>query len=98
MVRRVIEEDVATPTNTTVVEDDGSWIGRTIVTLVVLALLVAGAVWLVRALSDNDGGGGIDTPQIEQENNFNNDTDGNTDGDSGTNDGTTDTTVPSTAP
>lgn len=92
MVRRVIEEDVATPTNTTVVEDDGSWIGRTIVTLVVLALLVAGAVWLVRALSDNDGG--VDTPQIEQENNFNNDTDTGDGGtDTGTGDMTTDTSV-----
>lgn len=94
MVRRVIEEDVATPTNTTVVEDDGSWIGRTIVTLVVLALLVAGAVWLVRALSDNDGGG-IDTPQIEQENNFGTDTDpGTGEGDTGTGgDAPTDTSV-----
>lgn len=56
MVRRVVEEDIATP-GTTVVEDDGSWIGRTIVTLVILALLVAGAIWLVRALSDNNNGG-----------------------------------------
>lgn len=54
MVRRVIEEDVATPTSTTVVDGDGSWIGRTIVTLVILALLVAGAVWLVRSLSNDD--------------------------------------------
>jgi flagellar biogenesis protein FliO len=52
-----VEEDVATPTGT-VVTDDGSWIGRTIVTLVILALLVAGAVWLVRALSDNNGSSG----------------------------------------
>ena len=65
MVRRVVEEEVATP-GTTVVEDDGSWIGRTVVTLVILALLVAGAVWLVRALSDNSTG----TPnRIEQSNN-----------------------------
>lgn len=56
MVRRVVEEDVATPSATVVHDDDGSWIGRTIVTLVIIALLVAGAVWLVRALSDNDGG------------------------------------------
>jgi myo-inositol-1-phosphate synthase len=49
-----VEEDVVTPSSTTVVSDDGSWIGRTIVTLVILALLVAGAVWLVRTLSDND--------------------------------------------
>lgn len=61
MVRRVVEEDVATPTST-VVTDDGSWIGRTIVTLVILALLVAGAVWLVRALSDNDTT--IKTPDV----------------------------------
>lgn len=53
MVRRVIEEDVATPTNTTVVDSDGSWVGRTIVTLVILALLVVGAVWLVRSLSND---------------------------------------------
>ena len=57
MVRRVVEEDVAAPS--TVVHDDSSWIGRTIVTLVILALLVAGAVWLVRALSDNDNGTSI---------------------------------------
>jgi hypothetical protein len=56
VVRRVVEEDVATPT-TTVYENDGSWIGRTIVALVILALLVAGAVWLVRALSDNNDNG-----------------------------------------
>lgn len=55
MVRRVVEEDVTTP-STTVVEDDGSWIGRTLVTLVVIALLVAGAIWLVNALSDDDTG------------------------------------------
>lgn len=88
MVRRVIEEDVTTP-STTVVEDDGSWIGRTIVTLVVLALLVAGAVWLVRALSDNDTGIG--------------DRDGNTnielnEGDQQNQDTNTDNTLPSAQP
>jgi hypothetical protein len=62
VVRRVVEEDVATPTST-VVTDDGSWIGRTIVTLVILALLVAGAVWLVRALSDNNGTT-VNTPDV----------------------------------
>jgi flagellar biogenesis protein FliO len=54
VVRRVIEEDVATPTSTAVVDGDGSWIGRTIVTLVILALLVVGAVWLVRSLSNDN--------------------------------------------
>lgn len=87
MVRRVVEEDVAAP-STTVVEDDGSWIGRTIVTLVVLALLVAGAVWLVRALSDNDTGLGNDT-RIEQNNDTTNENDGGTD---------PDTTVPTAGP
>lgn len=59
MVRRIVEEDVATP-STTVVEGDGSWIGRTIVALVVITLLVVGAIWLVRAVTDNNGGDGID--------------------------------------
>ena len=53
MVRRIVEEDVATPT-TTVVDSDGSWIGRTIVALVIITLLVVGAIWLVRAVSNND--------------------------------------------
>jgi hypothetical protein len=74
VVRRIVEEDVAAP-STTVVEDDGSWIGRTIVALVVITLLVVGAIWLVRAVTDdtgngvnpdvnitqNDGGGGGET-------------------------------------
>ena len=76
MVRRVVEEDVVTP-STTVVEDDGSWIGRTIVTLVILALLVAGAVWLVRTLADNDtnvgNGDGRVNEQNDQQNNPDND-------------------------
>jgi hypothetical protein len=81
----VIEEDVATP-STTVVEDDGSWIGRTIVTLVVLALVVAGAVWLVRALSDNNNNGvRIDNPTDNGDNS--NDTTNDT-----TNDTSTDVT------
>lgn len=94
MVRRVIEEDVATPTNT-VVHEDGSWIGRTIVTLVVLALLVAGAVWLVRTLSDNDtgvGGGDRDTEVNIGDNGDDTNTDQNNQ------DGSTDTTVPSAVP
>lgn len=53
MVRRIVEEDVATPT-TTVVDNDGSWIGRTIVALVIITLLVVGAIWLVRAVSNSD--------------------------------------------
>lgn len=59
MVRRIVEEDVAAP-STTVVEDDGSWIGRTIVALVVIALLVVGAIWLVNAVSNDDGTPGLD--------------------------------------
>jgi hypothetical protein len=76
VVRRVVEEDVATPTNT-VVTDDGSWIGRTIVTLVILALLVAGAVWLVRALSNNDTT--IKTPDVTTSQNVNPDQNNNND-------------------
>ena len=94
MVRRVIEEDVTTP-STTVVHEDGSWVGRTIVTLVVLALVVAGAIWLVRTLSDNTGDGGGDTTNNE----FNvgdNDTEGGTD--QNNTDTTTDTTVPTAVP
>ena len=75
MVRRIVEEDVVTPSST-VVEDDGSWIGRTIVTLVILALVVAGAIWLVRAVSnddtpglnDNDGGGINNEQQVDPDN------------------------------
>ena len=59
MVRRIVEEDVATP-STTVVEGDGSWIGRTIVALVVITLLVVGAIWLVNAVSDDTGTGSGD--------------------------------------
>lgn len=83
MVRRVVEEDVVTP-STTVVEDDGSWIGRTIVTLVILALLVAGAVWLVRTLSDNDTNVGTGDGRVnEQQNDQNTDNDGGTGTDGG---------------
>ena len=71
MVRRVVEEDVVAP-STTVVEDDSSWIGRTIVTLVILALLVAGAVWMVRAIS-NDGTGVDQTPTEQNDQNDTND-------------------------
>lgn len=92
MVRRVIEEDVATP-STTVVEDDGSWIGRTIVTLVVLALLVAGGIWLFNALADNDTGIG------DRDTNIENNIDGDTnEGDTNTDTDTTNvdpTAVPS---
>ncbi len=61
MVRRIVGEDVATPT-TTVVDNDGSWIGRTIVALVIITLLVIGAIWLVRAVSDDNGK--IKTPDV----------------------------------
>lgn len=91
MVRRVVEEDVTTTPGTTVVEDDGSWFGRTIVTLVVLALLVAGAVWLVRALSDDDTGIGDRGDNTQIENNVDEGDDTSTDTD-------TDTTVPSPLP
>lgn len=87
MVRRVVEEDVVTP-STTVVEDDGSWIGRTIVTLVILALLVAGAVWLVRTLSDSDVGDGRQTENNTTNNNTENNTENNnTNPDGGTDGG-----------
>jgi hypothetical protein len=57
----VVEEDISTPT-TTVVTDDGSWIARTIVTLVIVALLIVGAVWLVRTISNNDTGTNNNSP------------------------------------
>ena len=95
MVRRVIEEDVAAP-STTVVEDDGSWIGRTVVTLVVLALLVAGAIWLVRAVSDNDAGIGENDGGTRIENEF--DTGGDTGGDTGDTNTDTNTDTGTTAP
>ena len=96
MVRRVVEEDVVTP-STTVVEDDGSWIGRTIVTLVILALLVAGAVWLVRTLSDSDIGDGRQTENNNTNNTENNTENNNTnpDGSTGDTGGTQPTAVPS---
>jgi len=93
VVRRVIEEDVTTP-STTVVEDDGSWIGRTIVTLVVLALLVAGGIWLFNALSDNDNGIGGDRDGTNIENNFEGDTN---EGDTNTDTNTDTTNVDPTA-
>ena len=62
MVRRIVEEDVTTP-STTVVEGDGSWVGRTIVSLVLIALLVLGAVWLFNNVGDGDGAG--DTRETE---------------------------------
>ncbi|HEX8003863.1 MAG TPA: hypothetical protein VF519_14345 [Mycobacteriales bacterium] len=80
MVRRIVEEDVATP-STTVVEDDGSWIGRTIVALVVITLLVVGAIWLVRAVTD-DNNGGVGNPDVDITQNDNGgDTQNNTDTD-----------------
>ena len=81
MVRRIVEEDVTTP-STTVVESDGSWVGRTLVTLVVIALLVVGAIWLFNNVGDGDGNGndgGGDT-NIEAPVNIEGDNDGeNTD-------------------
>ena len=58
MARRIIEEDVTTtPSSTTVMEGDGSWVGRTIVSLVLIALLVLGAIWLFNTVGDGDGAG-----------------------------------------
>ncbi|HVE99211.1 MAG TPA: hypothetical protein VNA12_08535 [Mycobacteriales bacterium] len=57
MVRRIVEEDISSP-STTVVEGDGSWVGRTIVALVMIALLVLGAIWLFNNIGDGDGDGG----------------------------------------
>lgn len=92
MVRRVVEEDVAVP-STTVVDDDGSWIGRTIVTLVILALLVAGAVWLVRSISD-DGNGVRDNTPVEDNDTTNNEFNNN-DGDTGGDTQPVPTSIPS---
>ena len=89
MVRRIVEEDVATP-RTTVVEDDGSWIGRTIVALVVITLLVVGAIWLVRAVTDDTGGGGVD-PDVNITQNEGGNTENNTENN-------TDTTNTDTSP
>ncbi|HVF05450.1 MAG TPA: hypothetical protein VNA20_11480 [Frankiaceae bacterium] len=96
MVRRVIEEDVAAP-STTVVEDDGSWIGRTIVTLVVLALLVAGAIWLVRAVSDSDTGVGDGRDTTNNEVNIGDNEGGDTGSDTGTDTNTDTNTDTSTS-
>lgn len=66
MARRIIEEDVSTPSSTTVLEGDGSWVGRTIVSLVLIALLVLGAIWLFNNVgNDGDGNGGGDTKKID---------------------------------
>lgn len=75
MARRIVEEDVTTPSST-YVESDGSWVGRTIVSLVVIALLVAGAIWLFNNIGDGDGNGGTG------------DTTNNVNVDPGTDDGT----------
>ena len=76
MVRRIVEEDVTTP-STTVVESDGSWVGRTLVSLVVIALLVLGAIWLFNNVGDNDNGGGGGGTNIDA--NIDADVDDNTD-------------------
>ena len=56
MARRIIEEDTTTA-GATVVEGDGSWVGRTIVALVVIALLTLGAIYLFNNIGDGDGNG-----------------------------------------
>lgn len=81
VVRRIVEEDVSTPT-TTVVDSDGSWVGRTIVALALIAVLVLGAIWLFNNVGDGDGAG----DNRETENNINVDepevnVDADTDGD-----------------
>ena len=68
MARRIIEEDVTTTPSTTFVESDGSWVGRTIVALVVIALLVAGAIWLFGNMGD---GNNNNTPGDTQQNEVN---------------------------
>ena len=74
MARRIVEEDVTTtPTSTTVMEGDGSWVGRTIVSLVLIALLVLGAIWLFNNIGDGDGTG----DNRETENNIENEGDTN---------------------
>ncbi|HVE62210.1 MAG TPA: hypothetical protein VNB94_00210 [Mycobacteriales bacterium] len=63
MARRIVEEDVP---STTVVGSDGSWVGQTIVALVVIALLVVGAIYLFNNVGDNDSdGGGGDTKKVD---------------------------------
>ncbi len=79
MVRRVVEEDITD--SPTVVERDDSWIGRMLVTLVVIALLVVGAIWLVNAMGDSDNDTNV--PNINNEQQQNN-PDNNTDTDPGT--------------
>ena len=56
MARRIIEEDDGP--STTVVDGDGSWIGRTIVALALIALLVIGAIYLFNNVGDDGDGGG----------------------------------------
>ena len=68
MARRIIEEDVTTTPSTTVVESDGSWVGRTIVALVAIAVLVAGAIWLFGNMGD---GNNNNTPGDNQQNEVN---------------------------
>lgn len=63
MARRIIEED--TTVGATVVEGDGSWVGRTIVALVVIALLTLGAIYLFNNIGDGDGGGVGNETNIE---------------------------------
>ena len=71
MARRIIEEDT-TVAGTTVVEGDGSWVGRTIVALVVIALLTLGAIYLFNNIGDGDGAGdgreneiNVDNPDVD---------------------------------
>ena len=67
MVRRIITEDIAAP-STTVVEGDGSWVGRTIVALVAIAALVFGGIWLVNAAPWDNNGNGNGDPSITNNN------------------------------
>jgi hypothetical protein len=57
VARRIVEEEVrTTPADTTYIDDDASWAGRTIALIVLVALLIVGAIWLVNSVGDEDAG------------------------------------------
>jgi len=66
VARRIVEEDVSSPSSTTIMEGDGSWVGRTIIALVLIAVLVLGAIWLFNNVGDGDGVGNGGDTNIEQ--------------------------------
>lgn len=67
MERRIVEQDVPTTTRETthIVDGDGSYVGRTLAALAVIALLVLGAVLLFNAIGDDNDTGRNDGPTIE---------------------------------